>query len=606
MNFLFMKHILVYFLTLFCLFSQEYKLKTFQMSLTSEVLNSQDIQLKGTINSNFITTSSGDSITLKGGLINGALGLYSDPPRLTTFFPDTIVDSKTNIARAIATDLNGIQSTNLFIQMGGSKRSIKIPMSAINDSIFEVNIPDSLITVRNFRTYFESVDSMDYSSYSDYDTPFLTIPQNGLNMESKFSFYPDGIISEKWRMFSWPGELLNNRISTSSLKNDGYVIYHWNPQTKKRIKPDSLQTGIAYWIHHEFNKPILFKNSDTLASALPLDDYTILLEPGWNMIGSPFSFKTSFNYDKNKISGLYQFGDSQSDGWAGPLEIFEPWAGYAVYNSSEYIDSLTIKPFPEDSSLQASRTMTSGWEIAIQVENDDYFDRTGRIGRNENAFDDKDGLDTPKLPFMENFVGISMDIDGNGDFNHSADIRSLDNMNGIWNVRLFGESSSESIILSGESLDYLPEGSIVSVLDISKRHIIDNFLLNEYTIDQKINQVYDLKFVIGDEAFVQSTLMDLLSQIPEKFSISQNYPNPFNPVTKMDFSVAQTGKVNIVIYNLLGQTVKTLVNETMDYGYHSIVWDGHDELGNPVSSGVYFSELRARGFRQSKKMLLLK
>ena len=61
--------------------------------------------------------------------------------------------------------------------MGGSKRSVKIPMSAINDSIFEVNIPDSLITVRNFRTYFESVDSMDYSSYSDYDTPFLTIPQ---------------------------------------------------------------------------------------------------------------------------------------------------------------------------------------------------------------------------------------------------------------------------------------------------------------------------------------------------------------------------------------------------------------------------------------------
>ena len=250
--------------------------------------------------------------------------------------------------------------------------------------------------------------------------------------------------------------------------------------------------------------------------------------------------------------------------------------------------------------------MSSGWEIAIQVENDDYFDRTGRIGRNENALDDKDGHDTPKLPFMENFVGISMDIDGNGDFNHSADIRSLDNMNGIWNVRLFGESSSESIILSGESLDYLPEGSIVSVLDISTRDIIENFLSTGYTIEGKIDGAYDLKFVIGDRSFVESTLMDLLSQIPEKFSISQNYPNPFNPVTKMDFSVAQTGKVNIVIYNLLGQTVKTLVNETMDYGYHSIVWDGHDELGNPVSSGVYFSELRARGFRQSKKMLLLK
>jgi hypothetical protein len=179
-------------------------------------------------------------------------------------------------------------------------------------------------------------------------------------------------------------------------------------------------------------------------------------------------------------------------------------------------------------------------------------------------------------------------------------------MNGIWNIRLFGESSSKSVTLSGKNVGYLPQGLIISVLDVSKRHIIDNFLLNEYTIDQKINQIYDLKFVIGDEVFVQSTLMNLLSQIPEKFSLSQNYPNPFNPVTKMDFSITRTGKVYIVVYNLLGQKVKTLVNETMEYGYHSVIWNGIDELGQPVSSGVYFSELRAEGFRKSKKMLLIK
>ena len=76
--------------------------------------------------------------------------------------------------------------------------------------------------------------------------------------------------------------------------------------------------------------------------------------------------------------------------------------------------------------------------------------------------------------------------------------------------------------------------------------------------------------------------------------------------TKMDFSVARTGKVQIVIYNLLGQKVKTLVNKSLNYGYHSVVWNGLDEIGQPVSSGVYFSELRANGFRESKKMLLLK
>lgn len=605
MNF-FLNHFLIGFLFISIhLYAQDYDLKTFQFSLTSEIMESEDLKLKGTISSNFLSTCSSDSLSLKGGVISSALGLYSDPPTLITFFPDTIQSSNSAIARAISTDLNGIQSTNLYVQIGGSKKLIKLPMSAVNDSLYEVSIPESLLTVRNFRTYFESVDSMDYSNTSNYETPLLSIPQNGLNMETRFSFYPDGILSEKWRMFSWPGELLNKRISTASLKEDGYVIHYWNPQTKKRTKPDSLKTGIAYWIHHEFNKPIIFTNSDTTAAALPLDDFTIYLEPGWNMIGSPFSFKTSFSRDNDSISGLYQFGDSQSDGWAGPLDFFEPWAGYAVYNSSEDIDSLVIKPFPDD-SVQAERRLSTDWNIALEIQGENYFDRTGRIGRTEKALNEKDGYDIPKLPSMEDFVSISMDIDGNGDFNHSADIRSSDELNGIWNIRLSGKSNSGSIILSGESLDYLPEGSIVSVLDISTRDIIENFLSTGYTIEGNIDGAYDLRFVIGERSFVESTLMDLLSQIPEKFSISQNYPNPFNPETKMDFSVAQTGKVNIIIYNLLGQTVKTLVNETMDYGYHSIVWDGHDELGNPVSSGVYFSELRARGFRQSKKMLLLK
>ena len=179
MNF-FLNHFLIGFLFISIhLYAQDYDLKTFQFSLTSEIMESEDLKLKGTISSNFLSTSSSDSLSLKGGVISSALGLYSDPPTLITFFPDTIQSSNSAIARAISTDLNGIQSTNLYVQIGGSKKLIKLPMSAVNDSLYEVSIPESLLTVRNFRTYFESIDSMDYSSYSDYDMPFLTIPQNG-------------------------------------------------------------------------------------------------------------------------------------------------------------------------------------------------------------------------------------------------------------------------------------------------------------------------------------------------------------------------------------------------------------------------------------------
>jgi hypothetical protein len=136
--------------------------------------------------------------------------------------------------------------------------------------------------------------------------------------------------------------------------------------------------------------------------------------------------------------------------------------------------------------------------------------------------------------------------------------------------------------------------------------VYDQFLANGISINDKLTEGYDMKLVAGDQQYVEETVLKILSEIPEEFSLSQNYPNPFNPLTKIDFSLPKTGRVVITIYNLLGQEVTTLVNQRLDYGYHTVTWRGTDGAGRPVSSGVYFSELRTRGFRQTKKMLLLK
>ncbi len=94
--------------------------------------------------------------------------------------------------------------------------------------------------------------------------------------------------------------------------------------------------------------------------------------------------------------------------------------------------------------------------------------------------------------------------------------------------------------------------------------------------------------------------------MPQSVSIQANYPNPFNPTTKIDFTLPRSDDVNVTIYNLVGQQIKVLVNSNLEYGYHTVTWNGLDQLGRPVASGVYFSELRTRNFRQTKKMLLLK
>ena len=93
---------------------------------------------------------------------------------------------------------------------------------------------------------------------------------------------------------------------------------------------------------------------------------------------------------------------------------------------------------------------------------------------------------------------------------------------------------------------------------------------------------------------------------PEKFRLNQNYPNPFNPITNLDYELPKRSKVQILIYNVLGQQVKILLDEEQNYGSHSIFWDGLDQLGNEVSTGVYFVRMMTSSFTQTKKMLLLK
>lgn len=95
--------------------------------------------------------------------------------------------------------------------------------------------------------------------------------------------------------------------------------------------------------------------------------------------------------------------------------------------------------------------------------------------------------------------------------------------------------------------------------------------------------------------------------IPACVTLHRNYPNPFNPTTTISFSIPEESKVDLSIYNIKGQKVKSLVKESFKSGNHSVIWVGNDDTGRPVSSGVYFYKLNVNGKSESvKKCLLLK
>ena len=91
-----------------------------------------------------------------------------------------------------------------------------------------------------------------------------------------------------------------------------------------------------------------------------------------------------------------------------------------------------------------------------------------------------------------------------------------------------------------------------------------------------------------------------------EFRLSKNYPNPFNPVTHISYELAERTDIRIMVYDMLGRRVRTLVNETLSAGAYQVKWDGTNDMGNQVSSGIYFCKMQTPGYTRTSKMIMLK
>jgi serine protease AprX len=116
----------------------------------------------------------------------------------------------------------------------------------------------------------------------------------------------------------------------------------------------------------------------------------------------------------------------------------------------------------------------------------------------------------------------------------------------------------------------------------------------------------------NDDWFVDDILLDTPvgieeeTPVPRSYAVSRNYPNPFNPSTTIEYQLPQSSEVKLVVYNSLGQKVRTLLNQSVESGYHKLLWDGRNDAGFSVASGIYIYRFEAGDFRKIQKMILLK
>ena len=117
---------------------------------------------------------------------------------------------------------------------------------------------------------------------------------------------------------------------------------------------------------------------------------------------------------------------------------------------------------------------------------------------------------------------------------------------------------------------------------------------------------FGLDDIYWDGGGAVSVIEDDYGKPSTKYSLNNNYPNPFNPVTTLRYDLPENGHVNITIYDMLGRQVKTLINQTQDAGYKSVIWNATNDYGKPVSAGIYLYQIQTGEYISTKKMVLLK
>jgi hypothetical protein len=155
---------------------------------------------------------------------------------------------------------------------------------------------------------------------------------------------------------------------------------------------------------------------------------------------------------------------------------------------------------------------------------------------------------------------------------------------------------------------YKEEGNLL----IEKAYLTDevekHISLETNSLDKEDTYI-SIQYIFLDRnnnTIAQGFISQKIIAVPDEFALHQNYPNPFNPVTTIQFDIPIETHVNLIVYDILGREVKTMLNQTEQPGYKSIRWNGRNNFGQKVSAGMYFYRLETTGFVKVHKMILLK
>ena len=476
-----------------------------------------------------------------------------------------------------------------------------VPVSAELTNLDENTLYHFRLVASNVVGQTQGLDQV-FTTDRDYPVDFE------IEVTTEFPSYesPEDYEATDYRLIGFPGasDLALNTILSGTHGEDWQVFWDNGAGTDYLVEFNGgsdfeLGVGKAFWVIH--SGPI--ELSAALESA-PLnsdDNIEIPLHSGWNLISNPIlsSHDWASIQSENGISEpIWRF-----DGSFSMAADFEAYRGYYYFNGNN-LSTLNIPYKAMDLGKVAPvANSRDEWRLQVMLDLGEHHESSLWLGTAPEAELGRDALDYVQPHSLSDQGTICFDRPEWDDLYpaFATDIRPPIDGSTSWDFSLdmLGRSSST---LRMEGLDLIPDDYAVFLIDLQNGRSIDLRQVNDYTFTPQAESM-NFRIAIGSQGQVQEEIQGMIPVAPV---LCGNYPNPFNPTTRIRFGIPTESLVSMNIYDVRGNVIKTFDSRYETAGWHEYSWNGVDDSGQAVPTGVYLSRFEAGGRSQTIKMLYLK
>jgi hypothetical protein len=427
-------------------------------------------------------------------------------------------------------------------------------------------------------------------------------------VSTTITFPAEPTISTFYRLVSHPG------VVDSTIKLDA-MIPGSNPKDWRMFsdngRPENyltelganstLETGRGYW---------MLKRNDWFISANmllpPLDTvnavYRIRLRSGWNIIANPFDRNASWSSivalnDLPPTTPLYSYEGSYEE-----ATLLAPFRGYYFYNAGNLPELEIAYPFGTAIPVTVARDVE--WEVRLEYSSELNDDPVNFIGVAKASAEGIDAMETHKPPvFLDQGFLYFNRPEWDAEYSlFNTDFRPSIGEGQTWDFEVTREYGTTGT-LKFDGIDRIPAGYEAVLVNGYNSAPVDLRKNPEYHFSS-VSTKMPFKLLVGPAEYVKR---EVAAEVPEEFGLDQNFPNPFNSTTSISVKLPHDSKIRLDVYDVLGRRVATLADGDYAGGTHTFLWEGLDDRGLPVSSGIYLYRL-VEGDRmvQARKMIIAK